>query len=140
ALCCIIAPDKSTLYIHSNSHKSDVCRSATDVQRTAHTVSRAQQNAHLARPYVTQSREYIFFFSSSRRHTRFSHDWSSDVCSSDLMVSQGTITPRSITSTLLHCSTTLTMFLPISCTSPFTVAIRMRPLASVLEPLVASMK
>src|SRR5690606_40666833 len=25
-----------------------------------------------------------FFFSSSRRHTRFSRDWSSDVCSSDL--------------------------------------------------------
>src|SRR5690606_40704466 len=24
------------------------------------------------------------FFSSSRRHTRFSRDWSSDVCSSDL--------------------------------------------------------
>src|SRR5690606_40325042 len=27
----------------------------------------------------------IFFFSSRRRHTRFSRDWSSDVCSSDLM-------------------------------------------------------
>src|SRR5690606_40399550 len=26
----------------------------------------------------------IFFFSSRRRHTRFSRDWSSDVCSSDL--------------------------------------------------------
>src|SRR5690606_23725877 len=25
-----------------------------------------------------------FFFSSTRRHTRFSRDWSSDVCSSDL--------------------------------------------------------
>src|SRR5690606_6299375 len=28
----------------------------------------------------------IFFFSSRRRHTRFSRDWSSDVCSSDLTV------------------------------------------------------
>src|SRR5690606_39585933 len=29
--------------------------------------------------------DYIFFFfSSRRRHTRFSRDWSSDVCSSDL--------------------------------------------------------
>src|SRR5690606_41068050 len=28
--------------------------------------------------------EIIFFFSSRRRHTRFSRDWSSDVCSSDL--------------------------------------------------------
>src|SRR5690606_12705391 len=27
---------------------------------------------------------HIFFFSSRRRHTRFSRDWSSDVCSSDL--------------------------------------------------------
>src|SRR5690606_39572818 len=27
-----------------------------------------------------------FFFSSRRRHTRFSRDWSSDVCSSDLDV------------------------------------------------------
>src|SRR5690606_39964518 len=26
-----------------------------------------------------------FLFSSRRRHTRFSRDWSSDVCSSDLM-------------------------------------------------------
>src|SRR5690606_40488949 len=28
----------------------------------------------------------LFFFSSRRRHTRFSRDWSSDVCSSDLRV------------------------------------------------------
>src|SRR5690606_14465626 len=28
----------------------------------------------------------LFFFSSRRRHTRFSRDWSSDVCSSDLMM------------------------------------------------------
>src|SRR5690606_41175538 len=28
---------------------------------------------------------FIFFFSSRRRHTRFSRDWSSDVCSSDLV-------------------------------------------------------
>src|SRR5436309_9473238 len=29
---------------------------------------------------------FFFFFSSRRRHTRFSRDWSSDVCSSDLEV------------------------------------------------------
>src|SRR5207302_5570335 len=29
-----------------------------------------------------------FFFSSRRRHTRFSRDWSSDVCSSDLRLAQ----------------------------------------------------
>src|SRR5690606_28843841 len=27
---------------------------------------------------------HLFFFASRRRHTRFSRDWSSDVCSSDL--------------------------------------------------------
>src|SRR2546430_8124627 len=27
----------------------------------------------------------VFFFSSRRRHTRFDCDWSSDVCSSDLV-------------------------------------------------------
>src|SRR5690606_40312341 len=30
---------------------------------------------------------FSFFFSSRRRHTRFSRDWSSDVCSSDLSLS-----------------------------------------------------
>src|SRR5690606_39658427 len=32
---------------------------------------------------------FFFFFSSRRRHTRFSRDWSSDVCSSDLQTLQG---------------------------------------------------
>src|SRR5690606_13111612 len=31
---------------------------------------------------------FNFFFSSRRRHTRFSRDWSSDVCSSDLAPSE----------------------------------------------------
>src|SRR5699024_113780 len=31
---------------------------------------------------------YVFFFSSRRRHTRSKRDWSSDVCSSDLMVAR----------------------------------------------------
>src|SRR5690606_41067837 len=30
----------------------------------------------------------VFFFSSRRRHTRFSRDWSSDVCSSDLPLNE----------------------------------------------------
>src|SRR5256885_10484018 len=29
---------------------------------------------------------FFFFFSSRRRHTRLQGDWSSDVCSSDLLV------------------------------------------------------
>src|SRR5690606_40533149 len=34
--------------------------------------------------YVRVFFRFVFFFSSRRRHTRFSRDWSSDVCSSDL--------------------------------------------------------
>src|SRR5256886_7821834 len=40
---------------------------------------------------------FIFFFSSRRRHTRFDCDWSSDVCSSDLVMPDvylGTVEPR----------------------------------------------
>src|SRR2546430_9963923 len=33
----------------------------------------------------------VFFFSSRRRHTRFDCDWSSDVCSSDLVEEQALI-------------------------------------------------
>src|SRR5690606_20713592 len=35
----------------------------------------------------------FFFFSSRRRHTRFSRDWSSDVCSSDLSFFAGSVGP-----------------------------------------------
>src|SRR3712207_8421660 len=31
----------------------------------------------------------VFFFSSRRRHTRYWRDWSSDVCSSDLVYAAG---------------------------------------------------
>src|SRR6266508_6165947 len=34
-------------------------------------------------PTLTRTR--VFFFSSRRRHTRWPRDWSSDVCSSDLI-------------------------------------------------------
>src|SRR6266511_5558674 len=38
---------------------------------------------------------FFFFFSSRRRHTRFSRDWSSDVCSSDLgLVQDAGLRPR----------------------------------------------
>src|SRR5438309_3185485 len=38
---------------------------------------------------------FFFFFSSRRRHTRWNCDWSSDVCSSDLLVNAPAISPRS---------------------------------------------
>src|SRR3712207_9548760 len=34
-------------------------------------------------------RKDLFFFSSRRRHTRYWRDWSSDVCSSDLLHAYG---------------------------------------------------
>src|SRR5438445_9585491 len=37
---------------------------------------------------LTQKSLGIFFFSSRRRHTRYWRDWSSDVCSSDLLARQ----------------------------------------------------
>src|SRR6266705_2796088 len=39
----------------------------------------------------------LFFFSSRRRHTRSYGDWSSDVCSSDLMTSGSSATPAACT-------------------------------------------
>src|SRR5690606_40473223 len=36
-------------------------------------------------PLLTTRWSSFFFFSSRRRHTSFSRDWSSDVCSSDLL-------------------------------------------------------
>src|SRR4051812_49821377 len=37
---------------------------------------------------VTVLLRYMFFFSSRRRHTRLTCDWSSDVCSSDLLLAR----------------------------------------------------
>src|SRR5207245_3720371 len=39
------------------------------------------------------TRRWSFFFSSRRRHTRCYRDWSSDVCSSDLVVVTLVLTP-----------------------------------------------
>src|SRR5690606_8985924 len=43
---------------------------------------------------VLALRMHTFFFSSRRRHTRFSRDWSSDVCSSDLAAKDGVLPKR----------------------------------------------
>src|SRR2546430_6883445 len=39
---------------------------------------------------------FLFFFSSRRRHTRFDCDWSSDVCSSDLIDDASTDRSRAL--------------------------------------------
>src|SRR5690606_39316787 len=43
----------------------------------------------------------FFFFSSRRRHTRFSRDWSSDVCSSDLDL-VGDIVPTEVVAVVVE--------------------------------------
>src|SRR5258707_12780192 len=40
----------------------------------------------MIRPAYAQGSGLLFFFSSRRRHTRYWRDWSSDVCSSDLVI------------------------------------------------------
>src|SRR5438876_2002951 len=49
---------------------------------------------------------YFFFFSSRRRHTRWTGDWSSDVCSSDLpgRMSRVKSTSQSYTSAIAQAS------------------------------------
>src|SRR2546428_9138223 len=39
--------------------------------------------------YYMDRQSFFFFFSSRRRHTRSDRDWSSDVCSSDLVTVGG---------------------------------------------------
>src|SRR5207249_7633122 len=44
--------------------------------------------------YISCIYFFFFFFSSRRRHTRSKRDWSSDVCSSDLVEDSWKISPR----------------------------------------------
>src|SRR2546422_1941864 len=44
-----------------------------------------QEECDLRDVSMTGVHSFVFFFSSRRRHTRCSRDWSSDVCSSDLL-------------------------------------------------------
>ncbi len=52
--------------------------------------------------------------------------------------SGGTITPRSFMPKPLQFITTSTMFLPMSCTSPFTVAITISPSGDALRALFSA--
>ena len=54
---------------------------------------------------------------------------------SDSILSEGTITPRSIISYPLQPKTTPTIFFPISCTSPLTVAKIIFPLDFPTKPI-----
>ena len=57
----------------------------------------------------------MFLFSSRRRHTRFTSDWSSDVCSSDLqsnheLVPESMVNELCIAGTPSECKTQLRQF------------------------------
>src|SRR5262245_62686975 len=54
----------------------------------ASSVSRRMANLRLVCRFISCCVR-VFFFSSRRRHTRCLSDWSSDVCSSDLMAERG---------------------------------------------------
>src|SRR5690606_14520962 len=45
---------------------------------------------------------FFFFFSSRRRHTRFSRDWSSDVCSSDLYRKYGRLKAAQVANVITY--------------------------------------
>src|SRR5436309_11767907 len=67
--------------LHSRRQAAMVLRTPKSVKKLFDTLGTrfGQRNGGYTR--ITR-----FFFSSRRRHTRFSRDWSSDVCSSDLVV------------------------------------------------------
>src|SRR5207302_4969963 len=65
-------------------------------------------------PSLTSIRMYVdgrveFFFSSRRRHTRFSRDWSSDVCSSDLERTVRSLGITNLDKEQRHCPSTRTV-------------------------------
>src|SRR6266581_1105191 len=62
-------------------------QSATSRQNTKDQVY--AQNEMLAYQQKESTARVAFFFSSRRRHTRWTGDWSSDVCSSDLLLVKG---------------------------------------------------
>src|SRR5258706_10060669 len=45
---------------------------------------------------MLRSLKFVFFFSSRRRHTRLVSDWSSDVCSSDLIARNAVTSQESV--------------------------------------------
>src|SRR2546429_1582758 len=64
---------------------------------------------------------FFFFFSSRRRHTRCSRDWSSDVCSSDLVESRKN---RNLVSTVAaHVESGIGLFTGLEALEPPEIAV-----------------
>src|SRR5260370_10152450 len=92
--------------------------------------------------------DLCFFFSSRRRHTRFKCDWSSDVCSSDLLQAklqdvfhqlrgEGKITPEALQAAMRQIRLVLLEAdVQIRVVKPFVERVRERALgAEVMESL-----
>src|SRR5438876_4955085 len=85
--------------------------------------------------YISRVMFFFFFFSSRRRHTRWTGDWSSDVCSSDL-------DPK-VTAVLRDCSCVSaphSSVAPVGRAGPRAQPVRMarpatRPTEAMVEPV-----
>src|ERR1039457_6276573 len=77
-----IAGKSSVSRISSPSPQTDL-RRIGDVARVSGVEGRRAPVTHICDVAGVEDR--IYFFSSRRRHTRLQGDWSSDVCSSDLI-------------------------------------------------------
>src|SRR5690606_39775292 len=63
-------------------------------------------------------------FSSRRRHTRFSRDWSSDVCSSDLFFKLCSISYFTVNNKVAHLVYTVMFLFPLQPFSAFVALVR----------------
>src|SRR5207249_7082429 len=81
---------------------------------------------------------YVFFFSSRRRHTRSKRDWSSDVCSSDLVVISS---PSNSTWPDVEVRSPVRQLKKVDLPAPFgPIRPRMSPCSSVTEAASTALK
>src|SRR2546430_13417277 len=90
--------------------RSDNAESSSDILRGIHAeviaVAVSNSDAATISPPAMLC-DIVFFFSSRRRHTRFDCDWSSDVCSSDLLDAEDSLNLPASQPPQHTCSTTV---------------------------------
>src|SRR2546422_5533439 len=80
----------------------------------------------------------FFFFSSRRRHTRCSRDWSSDVCSSDLTEVLGSLPMRAVPSSWID-HPSVSTFSSVPTTSIPAASSISRPVATMSSAILRSL-